>query len=269
MTEQKSKYEILKDLLIGDELAHQQSLDRELRALEEEIKVKQKLEQNMEPVLAERFMRLKRDFPREFGAAFTKTLQKQAEENPQEIIAALSPILAPLIDQHLENRWSKFKSKIGFGKKIKKEPTDLYQEPVVYEENEDAEDDAHLNDIFVVENASFEMIGYRSKYEGNLEDNVKEYLVAAIKDMVKQAVNGQDQGLNWIDFDNYIIYLITFKRLSVACTVGGVPDKQYKMDLEDQVMEFAKDILPELDADNPAYNQKLTERFLKNHFHNL
>lgn len=268
MTDQKSKYEVLKELLIGDELKQQSNLDRELKALEQEIKVKQKLEQNMEPVLAERFMRLKRDFPREFGAAFTKTLQKQAEENPQEIISALGPILAPLIDQHIDQRWNNLKSKFGFGKSKKKDPSDLYKDPVVYED-EEAETEAHLNDIFVVENANFEMIGYRSKYEGNIEDNVKDYLVTAIKDMVKQAVQGKDQGLDWIDFDNYIIYLISFKRISVACTVGGTPDKQYKLDLEDQVMEFAKDILPELDPQNPEYNKKLTGRFLGNHFHNL
>lgn len=267
MTEPKSKYEILKELLIGDELQQQNALDRELKALEEEIKVKQKLEQNMEPVLAERFMRLKREFPREFGPALAKTIKKQAEENPQELLEALAPLIAPLVDQALENRWNGLKAKIGFGKSTKKEPTDLYREPV-YEES-DPEADAHLNDIFVVENNNFELIGYRSKYEGNTQDDVKDYLVTTIKDMVKQAVQGKDQGLNWIDFDNYIIYLITFKRISVACTVGGVPDKQYKIDLEDQVMEFAKDILPELDPENPDYNQKLTGRFLKNHFHNL
>ena len=43
--------------------------------------------------------------------------------------------------------------------------------------------------------------------------------------------------------------------------MGGTPDKQYKLDLEDQVMEFAKDILPELDPQNPEYNKKLTGRF--------
>lgn len=54
------------------------------------------------------------------------------------------------------------------------------------------------------------------------------------------AVRNKTQALDWVDFNGYKIYLITFKRISVACTVNSQPDSDYMDSLEDRVMDFAK-----------------------------
>ena len=72
-------------------------------------------------------------------------------------------------------------------------------------------------------------------------------------------------GLN----ETYKVYLITFKRLSIACTIAGVPDRKYKTELEDQVLEFTKDILPNLKSDDQTFNKSLIEKSLEIHFQYL
>jgi hypothetical protein len=87
MSEKPSSFEILKDLLLREE--HQQSDEafKEIEGVREEVKVRKKLEQNMEPILVDWFMRFRRDFPKEFGHLFYQTLEKEIEENPARIQA--------------------------------------------------------------------------------------------------------------------------------------------------------------------------------------
>lgn len=268
MSEPKSKYEVLKDLLLGDELQKQDQLDGELQQLRQEIKVREKLEQNVEPILSERIMRLKREFPREFGPAMMKALAEQSKENPEEIRDILGPMVTDIVKDYLSNRWYNFRKKLGFSRTERKDPTSLYTDPPApadaMEENQ--EEAPQLNDVYVLENERFQILGHQSKYQGHVEEHVQKGLKKMVQDLVHEAVVHQQQSIGWHHYDHYKVYLITFKRISVACTVMGVPSMRYKQELEDQVMEFAKDYLPEMRKEDAAYNQKLAQRFLDNHF---
>jgi hypothetical protein len=81
MSEPRSKYEVLKELLLGEEQAQQAEMERELQRLKEEITVREKLEQNLEPILAERFLRFRREFPQEYRQLLQDLLMQELREN--------------------------------------------------------------------------------------------------------------------------------------------------------------------------------------------
>ncbi|MCR9153830.1 MAG: hypothetical protein NXI09_06950 [Bacteroidetes bacterium] len=275
MSEKPNSLEILKDLLLREERAQQDASERDLQKLEEEIKVRQKLEQNMEPILVDWFMRFRRDFPKEFGHLFYQTLEKEIAENPQRIKAALFPIVDEMIGEHFNNRFRSWKDRLGFGRVNKlKDPTDLYKDrrnlldsdPKVNEEEERRREKVQVNDIFVLENDARNLLGMRSRYNAVDDHEVTSLMLDTIRRMVEDAVLRNGQALDWVDFNGYKIYLITFKRISVAVTVSGMPDQDYMSDLEDRVMDFAKLMLPEMQIGDFDYNSKLCIRLLAQTF---
>lgn len=264
MTDRPSKYEVLKELLMGDEMKKQSSMEERLQALDQELKVKEKLERHMEPVLAERFLQFKRNFPEEYRLLIVQGLRKQMEEDPTEVKQLLAPLVVEVIQDYFNQRWRSFKAFFGFGVRPKKDPMALYTDKEVYLENEPST--ARLSDVFVIENKHFSLIGHRSIFKGNKDEYVENLLRKTVTDKVEDAVNSSRQAIHWTEFDTYKMYLITFKRLSVVCVISGKPGQQFKLGLEDQVMDFAKDLLPEYDAQDEAYSLQVTNRFLYNHF---
>ncbi len=271
MSEKPNSLEILKDLLLREERAQQDAHESDLQRLEDEIKVREKMEQNMEPILVDWFMRFRRDFPKEFGHLFYQTLEKEISENPDKMKAVLSPIVEDMIGNHFSNRFRSWKERLGFGKINKlKDPTELYRdrdnltfnpEEKEIEEAKRAEK-VQISDIFVLENEARNLLGMRSRYNAVDDHEVTSLMLDTIRRMVEDAVLRNGQALDWVDFNGYKIYLITFKRISIAVTVSGMPDKDYMNRLEDTVMDFAKMMLPEMHPGDFDYNSKLCIRLL-------
>lgn len=176
----------------------------------------------------------------------------------------------------LSNTWGDrrkgFWDKLGFGRINKlKDPTTLYREKV--QSPEDAQkpkvkkDKVALCDIFVLENTARNLLGMRSKFSGSSNQEVTSLMLDTVHRMVEDAVvRNKTQALDWVDFNGYKIYLINFKRISVACTFNGQPDEDYMNGLEDRVMDFAKEFLPDMDQGNFDYNTGLCSRLLNQHF---
>jgi hypothetical protein len=273
MSEKPNSLEILKDLLLREERSKQDTSEKDLVKLESEIKVRQKLEQNMEPILVDWFMRFRRDFPKEFGHLFYQTLDKEIKENPERIKAALYPLVSEMISDYLGNRFNSWKDRLGFGRVNKlKDPTTMYQEKIVLPNSPEAietkkrNDNVQVSDIFVLENEARNLLGMRSRYNAVDDQEVTSLMLDTIRRMVEDAVLRNGQALDWVDFNGYKIYLITFKRISVACTVTGNPETDYMNGLEDKVMSFAKTMLPEMEINNFDFNSKICIRLLGQHF---
>tara|TARA_B100001115_G_scaffold122664_2_gene91746 strand:- start:724 stop:1569 length:846 start_codon:yes stop_codon:yes gene_type:complete len=275
MSEKPNSLEILKDLLLREERAQQDDYERDLQRLEDEIKVRAKLEQNMEPILMDWFMRFRRDFPREFGHLFYQTLENEIQENPERIKAALHPVIDDMIGEHFNNRFRSWRDRLGFGRINKlKDPTELYREkvdlpesdPIKQEEKQKREEKVQISDIFVLENDARNLLGMRSRYNAVDDQEVTSLMLDTIRRMVEDAVLRKGQALDWVDFNGYKIYLITFKRISVATTVTGQPEQDYMNQLEDRVMEFAKMMLPEMHPGDFDFNSKLCIRLLAESF---
>ncbi len=272
MSNNPNSLEILKDLLFREERAKQAEAERDLDRLEDEIKVREKMEQNIEPILADWFMRFRRDFPKEFGHLFYQTLEREVQENPERIQNALYPVFRNMFEEFNQERRKGVLDKLGFGRINKlKDPTTLYREKVPHEDEvqNKAKNRAKvaLSDVFVLENNARNLLGMRSRYSGDSNEEVTSLMLDTIRRMVEDAVvRKKAQTLDWIDFNGYKIYLITFKRISVACTVNGQPNEDYMNELEDRVMEFAKEFLPDMDQGNFDYNTGLCQRLLSQHF---
>lgn len=275
MSEKPNSLEILKDLLLREERAQQDASDRDLQRLEDEIKVREKMEQNMEPILVDWFMRFRRDFPKEFGHLFYQTLEKEINENPERIKAALFPVVNEMIGEHFNHRFRSWRERLGFGRINKlKDPTDMYQDrtnlidPNAEESEEEIrrKEQVQVSDIFVLENEARNLLGMRSRYNTVDDQEVTSLMLDTIRRMVEDAVLRRGQALDWVDFNGYKIYLITFKRISVAATVTGQPDEQYMSDLEDRVMDFAKEMLPDMHIGDFDFNSKLCIRLLAQSF---
>ena len=270
MSESNKSYDALKEILLADELREQKELHEQIRSLQEEIKVRQKMEHNVGPIIDEKIEELKRNFPEHFGEAMTRAIKQQINESKEEMVEALYPIIGKLIKKYIQKEMEALVDRIDqsmnktfrFGLKSKKERTD--QRNVVIKEAMPAQ----LNDVFVIENDSGQLLGSYSKYSVVDKDMIAAML-AAIKSFVEQAFKNKNQNLEWIEYETYKVYLITFRRLSIACTIAGVPDRKYKTELEDQVLEFTKDILPNLKPDDKAFNKKFIEKSLENHFQYL
>lgn len=271
MSNNPNSLEILKDLLFREERAKQAETDKDLDRIESEIKVREKMEQNIEPILADWFMRFRRDFPKEFGHLFYQTLEKEIQENPDRIQGALYPVFRNMFEEYNQERRSGFLDKLGFGRVNKlKDPTTLYKDKV-----KDSSDSSKgrsskkitVTDVFVLENTSRNLLGMRSKFTSESDQEVTSLMLDTVRRMVEDAViRKKSQNIDWVDFNGYKIYLITFKRISVSCTVNGIPEEDFMTQLEDRVMEFAKEFLPEMDQGNFDYNTGLCQRLLSQHF---
>jgi len=274
MSEKPNSLEILKDLLLREERAQQDAQESDLQRLEDEIKVREKMEQNMEPILVDWFMRFRRDFPKEFGHLFYQTLEKEIEENPARIKSALYPLVSEMISEHFNNRFRSWRDRLGFGRINKlKDPTDLYKDrsdltlsPEHQEEEQRRNEKVQVNDIFVLENEARHLLGMRSRYNAVDDQEVTSLMLDTIRRMVEDAVLRRGQALDWVDFNGYKIYLITFKRISIAVTVSGMPDPEYMSKLEDKVMDFAKMMLPDMRIGDFDFNSKLCIRLLAQSF---
>ncbi len=264
MSEKPSSLEILKDLLIREERQQTDDAFSEIESVREEITVRKKLEQNMEPILVDWFMRFRRDFPKEFGHLFYQTLEKEIEENPERIQAALSPVFHNMMSEYFSTSFSRLKNNLGFGKVNKlKDPTHLYREKIESKVQDDVR--VKLSDVFVLENENRSLIGMLSEYSSD-NNEVTSLMLDTIRRMVEDAILRNGQAIDWVDFNGYKIYLITFKRISIACTVTGQPSQSYMNKLEDKVMEFAKEMLPEMQDGNFDYNARLANKLLVRNF---
>ncbi len=271
MSNNPNSLEILKDLLFREERAKQADTEKDVNRLEDEIKVREKMEQNIEPILADWFMRFRREFPKEFGHLFYQTLEKEINENPERIQNALYPLFVQMFEQYTGDKRKGFWDNLGFGRINKlKDPTTLYREKVDLPEEGKAKapkGKVSLSDLFVLENTARNLLGMRSKFSGDSNQEVTSLMLDTVRRMVEDAVvRNKTQALDWVDFNGYKIYLITFKRISVACTVNGQPNEDYMTELEDRVMDFAKEFLPDMDQGNFDYNTGLCSRLLSQHF---
>jgi hypothetical protein len=264
MSEKPSSFEILKDLLLREERQQSDDAFSEIEGVRQEVTVRKKLEQNMEPILVDWFMRFRRDFPKEFGHLFYQTLEKEVEENPERIQEALRPIFHELISDYFSNRVGNIKNKLGFGRVNKlKDPTKLYREKIEPKQKNDVR--VKLSDVFVLENENRSLIGMLSEYASD-NNEVTSLMLDTIRRMVEDAVLRQGQSIDWVDFNGYKIYLISFKRISIACTVTGQPSQTYMNTLEDKVMDFAKEMLPEMHDGDFDYNARLANKLLVRNF---
>ena len=268
MSEKHSSLEILKDLLIREERQQADDTVSEIEGVREQITVREKLEQNMEPILVDWFMRFRRDFPKEFGHLFYQTLEKEIEENPERIQAALSPVFHNMMSDYFSNRLSRLKNNLGFGKVNKlKDPTKLYRDKIETQPQNDVR--VKLSDVFVLENENRSLIGMLSEYVSD-NNEVTSLMLDTIRRMVEDAVlRNNGQAIDWVDFNGSKIYLITFKRISIACTVSGQPSQSYMNKLEDQVMDFAKEMLPEMRNGDFDYNARLANKLLVRNFDDI
>lgn len=148
-----------------------------------------------------------------------------------------------------------------------KDRTNLIDPTAVESEEEiRRKEQVQVSDIFVLENEARNLLGMRSRYNTVDDQEVTSLMLDTIRRMVEDAVLRRGQALDWVDFNGYKIYLITFKRISVAATVTGQPDVQYMSDLEDRVMDFAKEMLPDMHIGDFDYNSKLCIRLLAQSF---
>jgi hypothetical protein len=104
-----------------------------------------------------------------------------------------------------------------------------------------------------------------SEYSSD-NNEVTSLMLDSIRRMVEDAVLRQGQSIDWVNFNGYKIYLISFKRISIACTVTGQPSQIYMNNLEDKVMDFAKEMLPEMQDGNFDYNARLANKLMVSNF---
>jgi hypothetical protein len=154
---------------------------------------------------------------------------------------------------------------LGFGKVNKlKDPTKLYREKIEPKVQNDVR--VKLTDVFVLENENRSLIGMLSEYVSD-NNEVTSLMLDTIRRMVEDVVlRNNGQAIDWVDFNGSKIYLITFKRISIACTVSGQPSQSYMNKLEDQVMDFAKEMLPEMHNGDFDYNARLANKLLVRNF---
>jgi hypothetical protein len=269
MTKQNTAYDDLKHILLSEEIENQQELMNKIDELRKEIKERERLDLNVGPLIEERLEEMRVNFPAIYGEVITKTIKKQISESRDEMVDALYPIIGKLIKKFIQKEIEllveRFENQIDKSFNIKR----LFKKRRTKEDKAaEAFTDAMpptLNDVFVIENGSGLLMGSYSKHQVVDKDMIAAMLTA-IKSFVEDAFSNRNQSLEWIEYETYKIYIITFKRLSIACTISGVPNKQYKTELEDQVLEFVKEVLPKLTEDDQGGNMKIIESQLTEHF---
>lgn len=235
-----SKFEALKELLLAEDWA-------DIEALQKEVLEHERFKSKVDPLVDEKIEHLRNNFPIYFGDTITETIKVQIKESQDEVVEALYPIMGKLVKKFIVAEITKLtdsinetiRSKLSFGERLKRffrgekaHAGDVYQE--VFE--------AFIEEVFVIEKDSGLLIGSYSR--GNIADkDMVSGMLTAIKAFAEDAFAKEGQDLEDIKFETFQLSLMNFKSIYIATATSGAVTNVFKERLSEGIGTLADTIL--------------------------
>lgn len=239
-----NRFEILKELLLTDDR-------QKFESLRDQFLEKDKIRENINPVVDEKIDDLKANFPEHFGDQITESIKVQIRESQDEVVEALYPIMGKLVKKFIIAEITKLTESINQTINDKFSLTQILKR-LFKGKRTDADDvlqevfEPVIEEVFVIGEKTGLLIGSYSR--GNIADkDMVSGMLTAIKSFAEEAFSKEDQNLEDIRFDSFQLTIKNFKSIYIAIATSGVINNEFREVLADNVNNLAEIILRDRD----------------------
>lgn len=263
-------FDKLREILLEKDWEERDQLAQKLEDLDDQINSRNRLEEKIQPILADERVNLKNKFPELFGPQITESISKQIRESQDEVVEVLYPIIGRMIKKYITNEMEKLSERIdqqmelafsweGWKIRIKAWISGTPQKEMMISKLIEPK----IEEIYVIERNSGMLLGSFSK-NAALDRDMVAGMLTAIKAFVEDAFTGETQELSNIDYDNFKITIKNFKSFFVAVVTSGGMNAQFRDKLDDTLLDFAQKVLKRAKqgAESDAQNE-ITEGLAK------
>jgi hypothetical protein len=244
MTESE-KLSKLKELLLSEDRDFAQKILDKLDSIENTINTQQKLSEKVNPIIDDKLNVFVDEIPEKLGPAITQALSEEIKNSQDKVVEVLFPIIGKMIKKYIQQEMAILSDKINnqvqntfSAKKWKRKIKGLFfgytEEELIMSELSKPK----MLQIFVIESGSGIVIANASNTESIDEDMIAGMLTA-IKSFVEDAIIGNKQSLESIEYELYEIYLKNFYNYYIAVVLSGNINDVYKSELENDLLELA------------------------------
>ena len=235
-----NRFELLRDLLLAD--------DREkFDSLSQEIILREKLSKSVNPLIDEKILDLRENFPEHFGDTITQTIKIQIRDSQDEVVEALYPILGKMVKKFIVAEITKLsdsinktiKEKFSFKEIIKRYFRGKRNDSsIVLEEVFEF----IIEEVFVIDKDSGILSGSYSR--GSIADkDMISGMLTAIKSFAEDAFSKEGQDLESIKFETFQLSIRNFKTIYIAIATSGVLTGEIREELSEKISNLSETVL--------------------------
>lgn len=270
--EHNAKMEVLKHLILDEDLEHIDRIDKELKEILNDFYEEERFENKVDPIIGTRLDKFQKSIPDTMGPAITAALRKQVKESQKEVVDALYPLIGKMISkyirkeieaisQRLDEQFANAFSIEGWERRLKawfsgtKESELMMRQtmaPVVEE-------------IFVIKKGSGILLGKYSRQE-QIEADMIAGMLTAIKSFSEDAFKKDKSELEMIQYESYKIKLFNLGSFYIALVISGILTADYEQKLKETIMEFTEEYLDEKNmiSSTPGLLDETLKRYFEN-----
>ncbi|MEO9571627.1 MAG: cell envelope biogenesis protein OmpA [Polaribacter sp.] len=235
-----NRFELLRDLLLAD--------DREkFDSLSQEIILREKLSKSVDPLIDEKILDLRKNFPEYFGDTITETIKVQIRDSQDEVVEALYPIMGKMVKKFIVAEITKLSDSINKTIKDKFSIQQILKRFIKGKRNDagivlEEVFEFVIEEVFVIEEESGLLSGSYSR--GNIADkDMISGMLTAIKSFAEDAFSKEGQDLENIKFETFQLSIRNFKTIYIATATSGVLTEELREEFSDKVSNLAESIL--------------------------
>lgn len=255
----------LKELLLNEDRVFAQDILNRLDDLEHLIETQNKLSGKVNPIIDDKLKIFVAEIPDKLGPVIADALTKSQDK----VVDALFPVIGKMIKKYIQQEISILSEKINnqvsntfsvkkWKRKIQGKFTGFTEEEIIMSELAKPK----ILQLFVIESGSGIVIANASNTE-TIDQDMIAGMLTAIKSFVEDAIVGNKQSLESIEYELYEIYLKNFHSYYIAVVLSGNINDSYKSELENDLLEFATKHLNSDLTEKDLITEKLTD-FIKN-----
>ena len=235
-----NRFEILKELLLTDDR-------QKFESLRDQFLEKDKIRENINPVVDEKIDDLKANFPKHFGDQITESIKVQIRESQDEVVEALYPIMGKLVKKFIIAEITKLTESINQTINDKFSLTQILKR-VFKGKRTDADDvvqevfEPVIEEVFVIGEKTGLLIGSYSR--GKIADkDMVSGMLTAIKSFAEDAFKKEGQDLEDIKFETFQLSMVNYNSIYIATATSGVITSEFKEEVSDNLNTLAEKIL--------------------------
>jgi hypothetical protein len=267
-SQEKDILEKLKEILLEDERDKFTRFEKEVMALRGMLNDNE-LMGKINPVVEKKFEQVRQEINRLSSQDLTKAIREQINNNRDEMIDSLYPIIGRLVQKYIQVELEKLADSINrqidntfTWAAVKREFLSIFG----FKENNLLLKNAlraTVEEVFLIEQNSGLLVGQYSK--GNsVDQDMIAGMLTAIKSFVEDSFAKTDGNLNTIEYGNLKIIIQDYRRFYIVAVVSGIVDAAYKSQLLSYMLSFGEKHLAKISEDqkdHEAVSLSLTESF--------
>ena len=220
-----NRFELLRDLLLTE--------DRErFDSLSQEFFIKEKLSKSVNPLIDEKILDLRENFPEYFGDTITETIKIQIRDSQDEVVEALYPIMGKMVKKFIVAEITKLSDSINKTIKEKFSLQEIFKRFIKGKRNDagivlEEVFEFVIEEVFVIDKESGILSGSYSR--GSIADkDMISGMLTAIKSFAEDAFSKEEQDLESIKFETFQLSIRNYKTIYIAIATSGVLTEELK-----------------------------------------